>query len=74
MRSDNLQLPCAQPPTSSYKLQIAYVHCTTSNFLMVAMVIMVAMIITVAMIMAVMVIMVVMVVMGRTDRNDKNYI
>ena len=40
----NLRLPCVQPPTLYYNLQIAYVHCTASNFLMVIMVIMAAMI------------------------------
>ena len=28
MRSDNVQLPCVQPPTSSYKLQLPHGrHC-----------------------------------------------
>ena len=43
MRSDNLQLPCVQPQTSSY----------TSNFLIVAVVIMVAMVIVVLVVMVV---------------------
>ena len=50
MRSDNHQLPCVQPPTSL---------CTTSNFLMVNMVIMVAKVIMVTMVMVVTVIIVV---------------
>ena len=50
--SDNLQLPCVQPPTSLY---------TTSNFLIVAMVILIM----------VAIIMVDMAVMGRIDKTDR---
>ena len=65
--SDNLQLPCVQPPNSLcatsnflvYNLQLPHI---TSNFLMVAIVIMVATVMVVMLVMVVVVNMVVIVV------------
>ena len=78
MGSDNLRLPCVQPPTSSYNLQIAYEQPPTSScspwswVVMTAMAVMVFMLVMVVMVVIVVkVVMVDMVVMGRTDRKDK---
>ena len=59
--TDNLQLPCVQPPTSSYNFQLA-------------MVIMVAMVMVVMVVMVVVVVVVVAVVaVNRTGQDRQNH-
>ena len=63
MRSDNLQLPCVQPPTSSYNFQLPHGHHCIVIMVATVMVYMVVMLV-----MVVVVNMVVMVVKTGQDR------